>query len=316
MNVGEYFEQLRTRNVTVILGECESAIADYFQGLGFDVVDIKGFDFQAENDVFVVSNTQASSDYMIDHIFGNHNCHCAHINPWKLYGNSVDGIKYTFDRILESDVDTALQQRDELNHIIRSKLSKNLLITRGHSVVRAEFIGPVEITNTDRELRRGWNYSIAEFLEIGLLNFGDTGETGFVVSGEMSFDGIVGFRPRVSTSDSDPLVKELLLAVDNSTDKLIYINDNVITALKLDGSDFTDLLHSCFSEDWQQPELREEIQLKEIAFGCNHLEKSRVNWVMNALTNEGLAGFHLGFGLADKASHFDFVCHDDYNLSW
>jgi hypothetical protein len=316
MKIGEYFQRLRDGHVKVVLGDCSPLIAQYFESCQCDVRNVRDFDFSSESDVFVVSNSRQASDYMIEEVFGNHNCHCAHINPWKLHCNSDEVLAYTLDRILACDVDTALAGRRKLDDIIRTKLRSHLEISSPEATFRAEFVGPVEITNTDDTMSQGWNYSIAEFLEIGLLNFGDKHETGFVVSGEMDFHGIVGFGPEKPGIARDPLVRDLLAAMHASSSKRIRVKENVITSMTLDRADYTDLLFGCFGESGDDPELREETKLKEIAFGCNRLDHTQVDWSKNALINEGVYGFHLGFGLADRASHIDFVHQGDYALSW
>lgn len=316
MKVSDYFKRLREGKIKVVLGDCSPSIRKYFEKRDYQVARMVDFDFCSEDDVFVVSNSQRASDHMIDNVFGNHNCHCAHINPWKLHGNKDTTLTYTFDRILEMDIETALSERQQLNSIIRSKLKNYLSIKVADTTLHIDFVGPVEVTNTDIVMNRGWNYSIAEFLEIGLLNFGDVRETGFVVSGEMQFDGLVSFVPRRQKGERELMAKKLLLAVNKSSDKRIYVQRNIITSILLDGADYTNLLVDCFGNSIDDPEFNQETQLKEIAFGCNHLNNARIDWTKNALINEGIYGFHLGFGLAEKSSHLDFIHQGDYGLSW
>ena len=182
----------------------------------------------------------------------------------------------TLDRILACDVDTALAgRRTAIETSSAQSFGATLEISSPEATFRAEFVGPVEITNTDDTMSQGWNYSIAEFLEIGLLNFGDKHETGFVVSGEMDFHGIVGFGPEKPGIARDPLVRDLLAAMHASSSKRIRVKENVITSMTLDRADYTDLLFGCFGESGDDPELREETKLKEIAFGCNRLDHTQ-----------------------------------------
>jgi hypothetical protein len=114
----------------------------------------------------------------------------------------------------------------------------------------------------------------------------------------------------------DPLVRDLLAAMHARSSIRIKVKENVITSMTLDGGDYTDLLFACLGVSGNDPELREETELKEIAFGCKRLEHSHVDLVSECLINEGVHGFHLGFGLADRASHIDFVRQGDSALSW
>jgi len=316
MQVSHYFKRLREGAIKIVLGDCSPLILQYFKDRKFDVRNVRDFDFSKENDVFVVSNSRQVSDYMNNVVFGNHSCHCAHINPWKLHCNSDEVLIYTLDRILLCDVETALTGRQCLQDIIRNKLRSHLEICSPETTLQAKFVGPVEITNTDDIMCVGWNYSVAEFLEIGILNFGENQETGFVVSGEMDFDGIVSFGSRKPGEARDPFVRELISTMCASSRKRITVQENAIVSMSLDGTDYTELLLRCFGTTIGDLDLLEETKLKEIAFGCNRIVNSQVDWSKNALINEGVYGFHLGFGLADRVTHIDFVRQGDYKLSW
>ena len=316
MHVSTYFNKLRDRDVIIVLGQCPSSLSEYFCELGYPVIDYNDFNFSSGGEAFIISNSAKVSDRMVDELWGNHNCIIAHINPWKLYNNSAESQIYTFDRIISSDIDSVLLERRRLREILGNNVQKSLQISSSSADLWAEFVGSVEISNTDDCMKRGWNYSVAEFFEVGLLNFGGNRVTGFQVSGEFKFDGIVAFRSQANEASKEAALKELMLMLDNNTKKHLTVEANIIKKVHIDGLDISELVFRCFGVEGDVGEIYEEAKLKEVAFGCNRIDVNNVKWHHNSIINEGVYGFHLGFGLADRASHIDFVGAGNYNLTW
>lgn len=294
MDAAAYFALLKDRKLPVIFDE--ERVREAVTQQGFRALHYDEFDFEnADTPSFVLLTTLAYHARFLK-LWDRLKAPSTHVALAK-FDDSTECIAYSLQQLLSIDYQDTLRRRADYYQKILDCGRIEVVTSAG--VLTCELAEAIELANDDVELKPGWLYSTAEFLETSIVNVESAGSS-FRLSGRFAFDGIVYLYNDQALRSEYADTFDGFLRASTRGDNLLEYQDNVITRLVLGGEDRTREL-----EDLIRGKERESAPA-EFALGCVEYPLAQ-DWSRNSLLHESSHGVHVGVGMSQLIPHVDFI---------
>ena len=215
---------------------------------------------------------------------------------------SPEVVAYSLDLLAASDFERAVSR----NRVWRQVLSRHpspLVFRRPGSdaELTCHLLGDVRVhCATEVVLPRGEWEGPAGYFEVEMELF-DAQARYFSLEGELVVDGLLAAKSSNMAADLEPLHDEAndLIRERGGPAGRLRAADNRIVAFEIGGDDITDRLARLTGEMYERAFL-------EFSIGTNSVS-APVDWSVNSILNEGLAGIHVAIGDGIGGAHIDFV---------
>lgn len=211
---------------------------------------------------------------------------------------------YSVENLLNSDFDYAVSQHHEWYSILAEASQPLCFADKEDSYLTCHLSESIELSTIDDiTLEIDDPRSVAEYFEIALEN--RCNETNsFTVNGCFEIQGVLmakGVDFNLINYDVC-FAKDLVELVSNSSSTRIFIQNNRITSILIDGTEYL----SCFIDLIGEDKVRLP-NVTEFAIGLNYRIRDGVKWCFNSQLNEGIQGLHLGIGDGQTGFHIDLI---------
>ena len=289
-----YFALLKNRELPIIIDD--ERIRRCVTELGFSAIHYDHFEFLSERKpFFVLLSTLQYHDKLME-LWNRISTVVSHVALAK-FDNSTECIEYSLKQFLSIDYQDTLKRRADYYERVLS--CKHVDIVTPAGVLTCHLNEAIEVANDELNMKPGWLYSAAEFLETSIVNL-ESGRSSFWLDGQFSFDGIVYlFNNEALRAEYGSTFDALLHSTQHGNNFLEY-KDNTITRVVVGGKDvsamFTELIRG----------KERESAPSEFAFGCVNYAL-RQDWRLNSLMHESAHGVHVGVGMSQQIPHVDFI---------
>lgn len=294
MNAGSYFSLFKDRKIPVVFDEERTRGA--LCRLGFTPVHYDDYDFQNAKTPSFVMLTSLAYHARFMRLWNTLETVTTHVALAK-FDDSAENIEYSMQQLVSIDYEDTLRRRAAYYQQVVD--CGHIEVVTPGAVLTCKLGEAIELANDDVEMKPGWLYSTAEFLETSVVNLEGAGSS-FSLTGRFSFDGIVYLFNDSGLRTEYGATFDALLRESNRGKNLLEYEDNVITRFVVGGSDRTaEFLAMVHGKE-------RESAPSEFALGCVEY-KQRQDWSRNSLLHESTHGVHIGVGMSRQIPHVDFI---------
>lgn len=295
MDSSAYFDAVKHRTLPVIVDDL--AMIPLVEKNGFQAVHFDQFDFHPEaGQPALMLIAHHTYHRQLKELWTTTPHILSHLTLAK-FDNSIDCVKYTFERFLEIDFHGTLARRQAYYEQLFG--CTRLEVETAGGVLSCHFNDEVEAANLDTNLEPGWLYSAAEFFEASIINLQHE-RSSYRLEGPFRFDGLIYLfnNPAMALRCGPTL--ELFVRHAVRGNNTVWFADNRVSRLVLGGVDLTEAFEELVAGR------EREGASTECAFGCVDSVQAP-DWQMNSLINESVHGVHVGVGMGREIPHIDFI---------
>ena len=295
MNVLDYFDLLKSRQIPVVIDD--DKFRPCMAELGFASTHFDDHDLLAEQKqpTFMLLTQLSFHDRLMELWQKSANI-VSHVALAK-FDNSPRCVEYSLRHLLSIDYPDTLRRRNEYYDKIVA--CKGIEVETSAGILTCSLNEEIELANTDMELKPGWMYSAAEFLEASVVNV-EKDRSSFSLEGKFAFSGLIYLCNNEQLREQFGAALAELVERSTRGDNRLEMSENKIDRFVVGGADMTVMLHELLKER------ERETSATEFAIGCVEFPH-RQDWTINSLMHESSHGVHVGVGMARQIPHLDFI---------